>query len=550
MSSTQVSVSSSNTITTPETTLTAAETIARYVNIFNKVAEIIITEFQTHPYRSLIDLSVVLLIIWYMMSKRRAAPTTHKLTKKQEDEIIEEWEPAPLVPSSDDASIDATINAIKEHEYVLTSAADVEFTVEGKEGKIINFGTNNFLGFIGDRDIIEKCKETVREYGVGSCGPRGFYGTIDVHLEFEKICSRFMKTEACILYSFGFCTISSVLPAFSKRGDIIVCDDACNYAIKTGCHLSRSEVIYFKHNDMEDLENVLKKICANDKGATPNNRRFIVVEGVYENCGDIAPLKEIIELKKKYVGFRIALDDSFGVGVLGKTGRGTIEHFGLDINDFEIVCVNMENSFGSVGGVCVGSHIIVDHQRLSGAGYCFSASLPPYLSVAAIEALNRVDSDPETHLVPLQKNISLLHQTLVKKINFKNLKLVLQHQEHCPVFHIRLADDHPLKEGFNNAKKQWGEISKNKTKNKKQINTASMNYYNERNKIQQVFKDIVSKAMDQGVSVICPNYTHREITLPEPGIRISVSSKHTKDHIEKCSHVLATIFAETLSPSN
>jgi len=529
--------------------LTAAESIARYINIFNKLTDILVGEFQNHPYRSLVDVGFVVLIVWYLMSKRTTTPPQQKLSKKQEDAIIEEWEAAPLVPLEEDDGIDATINARpNENEFTLTSAADVEFTIEGKKEKVVNFGTNNFLGFVGDKDIVETCKKTINEYGVGSCGPRGFYGTIDVHLNLEKAASKFMGTENCILYSFGFCTISSVIPAFSKRGDIIVCDDACNYAIKTGCHLSRSDVRYFKHNDMKDLEEVLKKVCANDvPGTTPKTRRFIVVEGVYENNADIAPLKEIIELKKKYVGFRMILDDSFGVGVLGKTGRGTIEHFGLDINDFEIVCANLENSFASVGGICVGSEIIVDHQRLSGAGYCFSASLPPYLSAAAIEAMNRVDQKPEQTLVPLQKNIALFKQTLQKKVPFQQLKLTLVHQDLCPLFHIRLADDHPLKAGFNAVKKQWVEHSNSGNKNKKEYNAINKKYYEERNKLQAIFKSIVSKAMEKGVAVVCPNYTHRERTLPEPGLRLSISSKHTKEHIETCCNVLSSIFAETLS---
>ncbi|EFC35363.1 predicted protein, partial [Naegleria gruberi] len=137
-------------------TLSAMESLSRYVNIFNKLADILVGEFQNHPYRSLIDVSIIVLIVWYLMSKRRSAVPPQKLSKKQEDEIIEDWEPVPLVPTSDDSNVDATINAMKEHEYVVTSVADVEFTVEGKKDKVINFGTNNFLGFIGDKDIHEK----------------------------------------------------------------------------------------------------------------------------------------------------------------------------------------------------------------------------------------------------------------------------------------------------------------------------------------------------------------------------------------------------------
>lgn len=118
---------------------------------------------------------------------------------------------------------------------------------------------------------------------------------------------------------------------FSKQDDIIVADSGCNFAIQVGMELSRSRISWFKHNDLGDLEEQLKKITAKDKkGVTPKNRRFIIVEGVYENYGDLAPLDKINELAKKYC-FRIIMEDSFGIGVLGKTGRGTHEHFNIPV---------------------------------------------------------------------------------------------------------------------------------------------------------------------------------------------------------------------------
>ncbi|KAL9645000.1 hypothetical protein ABK040_004493 [Willaertia magna] len=525
--------------------INAGDALSRYANIMANVSDAITYEFQMHPYRSLIDVAFVILIIWYLMNKRKTAQP-QKLSKKQEDEIIEEWEPAPLIPEGE--NIDETINAqtINDKPYTLTSAGSVEFTIEGKEGKIVNFGTHNFLGFVGDKEIVEKCKETIKTYGVGSCGPRGFYGTIDVHLDLEKKAAEFMNQEGCILYSFGFCTISSVIPAFCKRGDVLVVDEGCNYAIKTGAHLSRSTIYYFKHNDMNDLERVLKKVTSDDKGREPNNRRFIIVEGVYENSADIAPLKEILELKNKYC-FRIMVEDSFGMGVLGKTGRGTIEHFNLNPTDFEVICANLENAFASVGGVCMGSNVVVEHQRLSGAGYCFSASLPPYVSVAAIESIDRLETDPDSYLVPLHKNINLMKSTLLKKIPFDKMNLTLVHKEPCPILHIRLLDDHPVKQNFVALRKQLKELSANKSANKKQLKELEQRFYEERSKLQKKFQDVVAKCLEKKIAVVCPNYTHREISLPEPGIKISVSSKHSKEQIETCCNVLLSVLGEVFS---
>ena len=185
------------------------------------------------------------------------------------------------------------------------------------------------------------------------------------------------------MYSDGASTCSSTVAAFAKRGDILVVDEGIYEPLMTGVYLSRANVHWFKHNDMEDLERVLTELHRTDQrlGRKPNAlRRFIVVEGLYKNLGTIAPLDKIVELKKKY-NYRLILDESFSFGCLGKTGRGALEHFSKrHMYDAEIVTIALENSIGSIGGVTVGNEEVVDHQRLSGAGYCFSASAPPTIS--------------------------------------------------------------------------------------------------------------------------------------------------------------------------
>lgn len=186
-------------------------------------------------------------------------------------------------------------------------------------------------------------------------------------------------------------------------------DDGCGETVLTGVNLSRSTVVYFKHNDMQDLEEVLSAIAEDDvkhKRKAIEQRRFIIAEGLYRNSGNICPLPELLKIKEKYF-YRLILDETLSFGSLGKTGRGLTEHFGVPIDSVEIVVVSMDTSLGSVGGLCVGRRDIVEHQRLSGAGYCFSASAPPFLSAAAVQALVQLEKSPEL-VKTLQDNAVLL----------------------------------------------------------------------------------------------------------------------------------------------
>ncbi|GIM13887.1 hypothetical protein Vretimale_16954 [Volvox reticuliferus] len=284
--------------------------------------------------------------------------------------------------------------------------------------------------------------ETVNTYGVGSCGPRGFYGTIDKHLDLEKELAEFYGTEAAIIYSYDVATIASIIPAFANRKDIMIYDEFCSYPIQAGCTISRARVATFKHNDMDDLIRVIEKFEAEDKAKRkPLCRKLIVVEGIYANYGDMAPLKSIWEIKNKYK-YRLMVDESHAFGVLGATGRGACEHFGLKSGQVEIIAASMSHAMGSVGGFCVGDRDIVEHQRLSGSGYCFSASLPPYLAVAGSYMLRLLRPDkggnsPGKELMSLlQKKIRSLRDQLK---GIPGLKLFGGAALPSPVIHMHLA---------------------------------------------------------------------------------------------------------------
>lgn len=211
-------------------------------------------------------------------------------------------------------------------------------------------------------------------------------------------------------------------------------DEACNEPIKTGLNLSRSTIQYFKHNDMTDLEAILQSIADDDirlKRDATQQRRFIIAEGIYRNTGDICYLPNILALKNRF-RYRLILDESLSFGTMGATGRGITEHFGVNVTEVEIMTIAMDTALGSVGGFCLGTREVVDHQRLSGAGYCFSASAPPFLSAAALKSLSLLKSDPEI-LTLLRKNSHLLHKGLS---NVKGMRLLSA--EVTPVMHLVL----------------------------------------------------------------------------------------------------------------
>jgi 7-keto-8-aminopelargonate synthetase-like enzyme len=161
-------------------------------------------------------------------------------------------------------------------------------------GKIVtNLASYNFYNLISSPVLKEKAVATLRTYGVGPCGPPNFYGTQDVHMQTEADVAAHLGVPSVIVYAQAFSTITSVIPAFSKRGDIIVADRAVNYSIRKGIQLSRSTVFWYEHNDLEDLERVLQQIVKS-YARKPLTRRFIVTEGLFENTGDMVDLVKVV----------------------------------------------------------------------------------------------------------------------------------------------------------------------------------------------------------------------------------------------------------------
>lgn len=426
---------------------------------------------------------------------------------------IAAWKPAPLardVPASEAEEEGARGGLIDGGRIILKTAAGptVDVVLEGTDKEFpgaVNLSSFNFLGLVGDPAVLDKCKETMRKYGCGACGPRGFYGTVDVHLECEAALAKMFRVPDAILYSFGSSAQSSVIPAFCKRGDAVICDKGISFALQTGVNLSRADVSWFEHNDMADLERALREATSKDaknKALATKQRRFIIVEGIYANYGDIAPLDEIVALKNKF-NFRLVLDESTSLGALGTSGRGALEHFRVAREDVEIATADLGNAFASVGGVCVGEPGVVSHQRLSGAGYCFSASQPPFLATAATEAIAALDARGSGLAAQARDNGRVLREALDIPA-LERAGWSVQGDANSPLLHIRAS---------------------RRTEQGKELSQVHMN------KIQK-------RCLEDGVLVASPRYVVEEAWQPSPSIRLAVSAAHDESQMKAAGRVI------------
>uniref|UniRef100_A0AAY4B4W4 Serine palmitoyltransferase 1 n=1 Tax=Denticeps clupeoides TaxID=299321 RepID=A0AAY4B4W4_9TELE len=423
------------------------------------LVEMVQAFYEAPAYHLILEGILILWIVRLLFSKTYKLQERSDLTDKEKEELIEEWQPEPLVPqvSKDHPSLKYD---------VVSGPPSHKIIVNGKE--CINFASFNFLGLL-DNERVKVCAlASLQKYGVGTCGPRGFYGTFDVHLELEERLAKFMRTEEAIIYSYGFATIASAIPAYSKRGDIVFVDEAACFSIQKGLQASRSVIKYFKHNDMEDLERLLKEQEVEDQ-KNPRKarvtRRFIVVEGLYINTADVCPLPELVNLKYKYK-VRIFLEESMSFGVLGEHGRGVTEHF--DVN------------------------------RLSGQGYCFSASLPPMLAAAAIEALNIMENDPDIFTI-LREKCRHVHKSLQ---GIPGLKVV--GEPFAPALHLQLERSSGSRETD-----------------------------------MKMLRSVIDYCLDRQIAVTQARYLDKEEKfLPSPSIRVVVTIEQTEVEIEKAANCI------------
>ena len=270
---------------------------------------------------------------------------------------------------------------------VLESRQDVEVVMEGR--RRIMLGSNNYLGLTVCPEVVEAGLKAIEKYGTGCSGSRFLNGTLDLHVELEAEIAKFLGKDGAITFGTGFQTNLGIISALVGMHDYVICDRENHASIYAGCQLSFGKLLRYRHNDMADLEECLKKV-PEESGA------LIVVDGVFSMGGDTANLPEIVRLAKKY-GARTMVDDAHGLGVLGEGGRGTAFHYGLAA-DVDIFMSTFSKSLASLGGYVAADAKVIDYLQHSSRPFIFSASMPPANAATALAALRHLESHPELPL--------------------------------------------------------------------------------------------------------------------------------------------------------
>ena len=251
---------------------------------------------------------------------------------------------------------------------------------------LLNFCANNYLGLANHPRICQAAKDGIDQYGVGPGAVRTIAGTMSLHVALEQRLAAFKKAEACITFQSGFTANLATIPALVGRGDLIFSDELNHASIIDATRLSRSTVIRYAHNDVDDLQ---RQIVA----APTGGRRLIVTDGVFSMDGDVAPLDKICDVAEQH-DIVLMVDDAHGEGVLGEGGRGIVDHFGLH-GRVHIEVGTLSKAFGVVGGLVVGRQSIIDWLRQRGRPFLFSSAMTVPDTAACLASLSLLEESTE-----------------------------------------------------------------------------------------------------------------------------------------------------------
>ncbi len=248
--------------------------------------------------------------------------------------------------------------------------------IDGRE--VIMAGSNNYLGLTNDPRVIKAARDVIKVYGTGCTGSRYLNGTLDLHLELEEKLAEFMNKDACVLFSTGYQTNEGAIQTIAGRRDVIFSDKDNHACIVTGTLVSNAKTMRFRHNDMEQLEKLLKR-------ADEQAGKIIVSDGVFSMSGTIAKVPELVKLKKRFDA-RLYLDDAHAIGVIGDGGRGSASTFNL-MDEVDLISGTFSKSFASLGGFLVGEEEVIEFIRHNSPAHIFSASMPPANVATVLKAL-------------------------------------------------------------------------------------------------------------------------------------------------------------------
>jgi glycine C-acetyltransferase len=272
------------------------------------------------------------------------------------------------------------------HPRTLQSSQHARARFDGKD--VINLASNNYLGLAAHPRMREAATRAAAELGAGSGAVRTIAGTMSLHVELERRFAAFKGAEAAIMFPSGFAANSGTVAAILGKEDVIVSDQLNHASIIDGARLSRAEIKVFPHKDAKAADQLLEETKATGR------QQLLITDGVFSMDGDIAPLPDLVAVAHKH-GAIMMIDDAHASGVLGKNGKGTVSHFGLDPKDVDIQVGTLSKAIGALGGFIAGPQHLIDWLVNRGRPFLFSTSAPPAVAAACIEALNILEESPE-----------------------------------------------------------------------------------------------------------------------------------------------------------
>ncbi len=284
--------------------------------------------------------------------------------------------------------------------------------VKSNNKNYIMLGSYSYLGLINHPEIKKVAHDAIDRYGSGAGGVRLLTGTINLHRELEKKIAEFKGTEDAVVYSSGYMTNEAILSTVFGKDDLIIIDRFAHASIYSGCNLSKADWTRFQHNDMADLERVLKE------NREKYNHVVIAVDGVYSMDGDIAKMPEILDLAKEYDAFTL-VDEAHAIGVIGETGKGIEEYYGLKNDAIDIKMGTLSKAIPSIGGYVAGKKDLITFLRYSSPPFIFSAALAPASAAAALKAFEILESNHS--LVKKLRHNSKRFLEGVKELGFNTL---------------------------------------------------------------------------------------------------------------------------------
>lgn len=284
----------------------------------------------------------------------------------------------------------------------MTALEGPQTTAVKAEGKIQRlFSSNNYLDLANDPEVKAAARGALEQYGVGAGGSRLTTGTGPLHVRLEEELARFKGREAALVFNTGYMANVGILSALVGRGDVIFSDQLNHASIIDGCRLSGAEVVIYRHNDMDDLEDKLK--------LHSGRRGLIVSDGVFSMDGDLAPLPKLVELAKRY-GVHTMIDEAHATGVVGDTGRGTEEHYHME-GSVDVLMGTLSKAVGSEGGFVCGSKELIQYLTNKARSFIFSTALSPVTMAAGLRGLQKIQEEPQ-RVAALRDNMAFLCREL------------------------------------------------------------------------------------------------------------------------------------------